>query len=98
MSHEALVGIGQSLKNILEAHKSSLTGQAHKHLYEILTILSLITGGLTTNFSMLGDIIIVKPNPYIAFTSKKVIKQTLNKTVPEGSQTVSIYSRKAYSI
>lgn len=71
MSHEALVGIGQSLKNILEAHKGLFTGQAHKHIYEILTILSPITGGLTTSFSMLGDIIIVKPNPTLLLRVKK---------------------------
>ena len=35
---------------------------------------------------MLGDIIIAEPNAYIAFAGKRVIEQTLNKTVPEGSQ------------
>uniref|UniRef100_A0A9I9E4K6 CoA carboxyltransferase N-terminal domain-containing protein n=1 Tax=Cucumis melo TaxID=3656 RepID=A0A9I9E4K6_CUCME len=35
---------------------------------------------------MLGDIIIVEPNAYIAFVGKRVIEQTLNKAVPEGSQ------------
>ncbi|TXG63977.1 hypothetical protein EZV62_010971 [Acer yangbiense] len=35
---------------------------------------------------MLGDIIIAKPNAYIAFAGKRVIEQTLNKIVPEGSQ------------
>lgn len=65
------MGIGQSLKNILEAHKGLFTGQAHKHIYEILTILSPITGGLTTSFSMLGDIIIVKPNPTLLLRVKK---------------------------
>ncbi|KAL2925845.1 Acetyl-coenzyme A carboxylase carboxyl transferase subunit beta chloroplastic [Bienertia sinuspersici] len=33
-----------------------------------------------------GDIIIAEPNTYIAFAGKRVIEQTLNKTVPEGSQ------------
>ncbi|KAL2942372.1 Ribulose bisphosphate carboxylase large chain [Bienertia sinuspersici] len=33
-----------------------------------------------------GDIIIAEPNAYIAFAGKRVIEQTLNKTVPEGSQ------------
>ena len=35
---------------------------------------------------MLGDIIIAKSNAYIAFVGKRVIEQTLNMTVPEGSQ------------
>ncbi|MBA0817031.1 hypothetical protein Gohar_001627, partial [Gossypium harknessii] len=35
---------------------------------------------------MLRDIIIVEPNAYIAFADKRVIEQTLNKTlIPEGS-------------
>lgn len=44
---------------------------------------------------MLGDIIIAEPNAYIAFAGKRVIEQTLNKTVPEpeGSQEANIYSR-----
>ncbi|MFQ6641541.1 hypothetical protein Gotur_014776, partial [Gossypium turneri] len=37
-------------------------------------------------FGMLGDIIIAEPNAYIAFAGKRVIEQTLNKTIPEGSQ------------
>ncbi|KAA0046178.1 acetyl-CoA carboxylase carbosyltransferase beta subunit [Cucumis melo var. makuwa] len=42
--------------------------------------------GVTTSFGMLGDIIIAEPNAYIAFVGKRVIEQTLNKAVPEGSQ------------
>ena len=42
--------------------------------------------GVTASFGMLGDIIIAKPNSYIAFAGKRVIEQTLKKTVPEGSQ------------
>ena len=34
---------------------------------------------------MLGDIIIAKSNAYIAFVGKRVIEQTLNMTVPEGT-------------
>ncbi|KAL6511468.1 hypothetical protein OROMI_034766 [Orobanche minor] len=38
------------------------------------------------DFGMLGDIIIAEPNAYIAFAGKRVIEQTLNIIVPEGSQ------------
>ncbi|KAL6491921.1 hypothetical protein OROGR_033953 [Orobanche gracilis] len=38
------------------------------------------------SFGMLGDIIIAEPNAYIAFAGKRVIEQTLNIIVPEGSQ------------
>nr|YP_009531579.1 AccD [Dipsacus asper]AXZ62354.1 AccD [Dipsacus asper] len=56
-----------------------------KFLYfSILT--SPTTGGVTASFGMLGDMIVAEPNAYIAFAGKRVIEQTLNKEVPEGSQ------------
>ena len=43
---------------------------------------------------MLGDIIIAESNAYIAFVGKRVIEQTLNMTVPEGSQTAEYLFHK----
>ncbi|KAL2942400.1 Acetyl-coenzyme A carboxylase carboxyl transferase subunit beta chloroplastic [Bienertia sinuspersici] len=60
--------------------------QLNKKLFYVSILTSPTTGGVTTSFGMLGDIIIVEPNAYIAFAGKTVIEQTLNKTVPEGSQ------------
>nr|YP_009670336.1 acetyl-CoA carboxylase subunit beta [Vochysia acuminata]QCW95654.1 acetyl-CoA carboxylase subunit beta [Vochysia acuminata] len=60
--------------------------QSHKKLFYVSILTSPTTGGVTASFGMLGDIIIVEPNAYIAFAGKRVIEQTLNKTVPEGSQ------------
>lgn len=60
--------------------------QANKKLFYISILTSPTTGGVTASFGMLGDIIISEPNAYIAFAGKRVIEQTLNKTVPEGSQ------------
>ncbi|KAK3414040.1 hypothetical protein EUGRSUZ_I02537 [Eucalyptus grandis] len=60
--------------------------QSHKKLFYISILTSPTTGGVTASFGRLGDIIIVEPNAYIAFASKRVIEQTLNKLVPEGSQ------------
>ncbi|GFP89238.1 acetyl-coenzyme a carboxylase carboxyl transferase subunit beta chloroplastic [Phtheirospermum japonicum] len=45
---------------------------------------------------MLGDIIISEPNSYIAFVGKRVIEQTLNKTVPEGSQAAEYLFQKGF--
>nr|YP_009766014.1 acetyl-CoA carboxylase beta subunit [Amherstia nobilis]QIS96374.1 acetyl-CoA carboxylase beta subunit [Amherstia nobilis]QVX31005.1 acetyl-CoA carboxylase carboxyltransferase beta subunit [Amherstia nobilis] len=61
--------------------------QANKKLFYVSILTSPTTGGVTASFGMLGDIIIAEPNAYIAFAGKRVIEQTLNKTVPEGSQT-----------
>nr|YP_009557009.1 acetyl-CoA carboxylase carboxyltransferase beta subunit [Trigastrotheca stricta]QBC70700.1 acetyl-CoA carboxylase carboxyltransferase beta subunit [Trigastrotheca stricta] len=60
--------------------------QSNKKLFYISILTSPTTGGVTASFGMLGDIIIAEPNAYIAFAGKRVIEQTLNKTIPEGSQ------------
>ncbi|KAK9663581.1 hypothetical protein RND81_O277500 [Saponaria officinalis] len=60
--------------------------QSTKRLFYVSILTSPTTGGVTASFGMLGDIIIAEPNAYIAFAGKRVIEQTLNKTVPEGSQ------------
>ena len=60
--------------------------QSNKKLFYVSILTSPTTGGVTASFGMLGDIIIAEPNSYIAFAGKRVIEQTLNKTVPEGLQ------------
>nr|YP_009772261.1 acetyl-CoA carboxylase carboxyltransferase beta subunit [Abrus precatorius]QIT03129.1 acetyl-CoA carboxylase carboxyltransferase beta subunit [Abrus precatorius]QJW34003.1 acetyl-CoA carboxylase carboxyltransferase beta subunit [Abrus pulchellus subsp. cantoniensis] len=60
--------------------------QTNKKLFYVSILTSPTTGGVTASFGMLGDIIIAEPNTYIAFAGKRVIEQTLNKAVPEGSQ------------
>nr|YP_010512152.1 acetyl-CoA carboxylase beta subunit [Myrocarpus frondosus]UXL83476.1 acetyl-CoA carboxylase beta subunit [Myrocarpus frondosus] len=60
--------------------------QTNKKLFYVSILTSPTTGGVTASFGMLGDIIIAEPNAYIAFAGKRVIEQTLNQTVPEGSQ------------
>nr|YP_009969005.1 acetyl-CoA carboxylase carboxyltransferase beta subunit [Beilschmiedia brachythyrsa]YP_009969085.1 acetyl-CoA carboxylase carboxyltransferase beta subunit [Beilschmiedia appendiculata]YP_009969411.1 acetyl-CoA carboxylase carboxyltransferase beta subunit [Beilschmiedia delicata]YP_009969491.1 acetyl-CoA carboxylase carboxyltransferase beta subunit [Beilschmiedia fasciata]YP_009969815.1 acetyl-CoA carboxylase carboxyltransferase beta subunit [Beilschmiedia pergamentacea]YP_009969977.1 acetyl len=60
--------------------------QFNKKLFYVSILTSPTTGGVTASFGMLGDIIIAEPNAYIAFAGKRVIEQTLNKTVPDGSQ------------
>nr|YP_010379756.1 acetyl-CoA carboxylase carboxyltransferase beta subunit [Astragalus pattersonii]UCS40896.1 acetyl-CoA carboxylase carboxyltransferase beta subunit [Astragalus pattersonii] len=60
--------------------------QINQKLFYVPILTSPTTGGVTASFGMLGDIIIAEPNAYIAFAGKRVIEQTLNITVPEGSQ------------
>nr|YP_010161975.1 acetyl-CoA carboxylase beta subunit [Dahlstedtia araripensis]QRI59684.1 acetyl-CoA carboxylase beta subunit [Dahlstedtia araripensis] len=60
--------------------------QTNKKLFYVSILTSPTTGGVTASFGMLGDILIAEPNAYIAFAGKRVIEQTLNKAVPEGSQ------------
>nr|QVL26717.1 acetyl-CoA carboxylase beta subunit [Siphocranion flavidum] len=68
--------------------------QSNKKLLYVSILTSPTTGGVTASFGMLGDIIIAEPNSYIAFAGKRVIEQTLNKTVPEGSQAAEFLFQK----
>nr|QBE88162.1 acetyl-CoA carboxylase carboxyltransferase beta subunit [Rhabdodendron amazonicum] len=68
--------------------------QSNQKLFYVSILTSPTTGGVTASFGMLGDIIIAEPNAYIAFAGKRVIEQTLNKTVPEGSQTAEYLFHK----
>nr|YP_010694206.1 AccD [Impatiens morsei]WCD66899.1 AccD [Impatiens morsei] len=68
--------------------------QSNQKFFYVSILTSPTTGGVTASFGMLGDIIIAEPNAYIAFAGKRVIEQTLNKTVPEGSQAAEYLFQK----
>nr|YP_010042492.1 acetyl-CoA carboxylase beta subunit [Thermopsis turkestanica]QPB69722.1 acetyl-CoA carboxylase beta subunit [Thermopsis turkestanica] len=75
-----------SLMQMAKISSALYNYQTSKKLFYVSILTSPTTGGVTASFGMLGDIIIAEPNAYIAFAGKRVIEQTLNKTVPEGSQ------------
>nr|UDY72260.1 acetyl-CoA carboxylase subunit beta [Hancockia uniflora] len=75
-----------SLMQMAKISSASYDYQLKKKLFYVSILTSPTTGGVTASFGMLGDIIIAEPNAYIAFAGKRVIEQTLKKTVPEGSQ------------
>nr|YP_009631417.1 acetyl-CoA carboxylase beta subunit [Liriope spicata]QCB16071.1 acetyl-CoA carboxylase beta subunit [Liriope spicata]QXU75913.1 acetyl-CoA carboxylase beta subunit [Liriope spicata var. prolifera]QXU76083.1 acetyl-CoA carboxylase beta subunit [Ophiopogon japonicus]UKU08002.1 acetyl-CoA carboxylase beta subunit [Ophiopogon japonicus] len=75
-----------SLMQMAKISSASYNYQSNKKLFYISILTSPTTGGVTASFGMLGDVIIAEPNAYIAFAGKRVIEQTLNKTVPDGSQ------------
>nr|YP_010479238.1 acetyl-CoA carboxylase beta subunit [Mahonia bodinieri]YP_010479638.1 acetyl-CoA carboxylase beta subunit [Berberis fordii]YP_010479938.1 acetyl-CoA carboxylase beta subunit [Berberis japonica]QDA22394.1 acetyl-CoA carboxylase beta subunit [Berberis fortunei]UVJ67113.1 acetyl-CoA carboxylase beta subunit [Mahonia bodinieri]UVJ67513.1 acetyl-CoA carboxylase beta subunit [Berberis fordii]UVJ67813.1 acetyl-CoA carboxylase beta subunit [Berberis japonica] len=76
-----------SLMQMAKISSALYNYQSNKKLFYVSILTSPTTGGVTASFGMLGDIIIAEPDAYIAFAGKRVIEQTLNKTVPEGSQT-----------
>nr|YP_010120582.1 acetyl-CoA carboxylase subunit beta [Iris laevigata]QRC77111.1 acetyl-CoA carboxylase subunit beta [Iris laevigata] len=80
-----------SLMQMAKISSASSNYQSNKKLFYISILTSPTTGGVTASFGMLGDVIIAEPNAYIAFAGKRVIEQTLNKIVPDGSQ-VAEYS------
>nr|QVX28394.1 acetyl-CoA carboxylase carboxyltransferase beta subunit [Tabaroa caatingicola] len=75
-----------SLMQMAKISSALYNYQTSKKLFYVSILTSPTTGGVTASFGMLGDIIIAEPNAYIAFAGKRVIEQTLNKAVPEGSQ------------
>nr|UCS09157.1 acetyl-CoA carboxylase subunit beta [Asparagus aethiopicus] len=75
-----------SLMQMAKISSASYNYQSNKKLFYVSILTSPTTGGVTASFGMLGDVIIAEPNAYIAFAGKRVIEQTLNKTVPDGAQ------------
>nr|AKR81091.1 acetyl-CoA carboxylase carboxyltransferase beta subunit [Pentastemona sumatrana] len=75
-----------SLMQMAKISSASYNYQSNKKLFYVSILTSPTTGGVTASFGMLGDVIIAEPNAYVAFAGKRVIEQTLNKTVPDGSQ------------
>nr|YP_010942863.1 acetyl-CoA carboxylase carboxyltransferase beta subunit [Polygonum humifusum]WLS51178.1 acetyl-CoA carboxylase carboxyltransferase beta subunit [Polygonum aviculare var. fusco-ochreatum]WLS54179.1 acetyl-CoA carboxylase carboxyltransferase beta subunit [Polygonum humifusum] len=75
-----------SLMQMAKISSALFDYQSNKKLFYVSILTSPTTGGVTASFGMLGDIIISEPNAYIAFAGKRVIEETLNTTVPDGSQ------------
>uniref|UniRef100_UPI003002684B acetyl-CoA carboxylase beta subunit n=1 Tax=Hedyosmum orientale TaxID=226581 RepID=UPI003002684B len=83
-----------SLMQMAKISSASYDYQSNKKLFYVSILTSPTTGGVTASFGMLGDIIIAEPNAYIAFAGKRVIEQTLNTTVPDGSQSAEYLFHK----
>nr|YP_009248527.1 acetyl-CoA carboxylase carboxyltransferase beta subunit [Eremospatha macrocarpa]AMW66579.1 acetyl-CoA carboxylase carboxyltransferase beta subunit [Eremospatha macrocarpa] len=75
-----------SLMQMAKISSASYNYQSNKKFFYVSILTSPTTGGVTASFGMLGDVIVAEPNAYIAFAGKRVIEQTLKKTVPDGSQ------------
>nr|YP_009341967.1 acetyl-CoA carboxylase beta subunit [Aletris fauriei]ALV25591.1 acetyl-CoA carboxylase beta subunit [Aletris fauriei] len=83
-----------SLMQMAKISSASYDYQSNKKLFYVSILTSPTTGGVTASFGMLGDVIIAEPNAYIAFAGKRVIEQTLNKAVPDGSQAAEYLFQK----
>ncbi|YP_002149743.1 acetyl-CoA carboxylase beta subunit (chloroplast) [Cicer arietinum] len=83
-----------SLMQMAKISSALYNYQINQKLFYVAILTSPTTGGVTASFGMLGDIIIAEPNAYIAFAGKRVIEQTLNTEVPEGSQSAEFLFEK----
>ncbi|MFQ6625640.1 hypothetical protein Gotur_006211 [Gossypium turneri] len=93
----------QRKTGLTEAIQTGTVGEKITHLFKYATnnflplILVCAFEGARI-FGMLRDIIIAEPNAYIAFVSKRVIEQTLNKKYRKVHRRLNIYSIRVYSI
>lgn len=78
---EGLASLMQMAKTTaaLEAH-----GRAGLPYFSVIT--DPTTGGVTASFAMLGDVIIAEPGALIGFAGRRVIQDTIKRTLPEGFQ------------
>ncbi|KAL5096202.1 hypothetical protein RYX36_001943, partial [Vicia faba] len=83
-----------SLMQMAKISSALYNYQINQKLLYVAILTSPTTGGVTASFGMLGDIIIAEPKAYLAFAGKRVIEQTLNKEVPEGSQSAEVFFEK----
>ena len=78
----------ESILSLMQMAKTS--GAADRFDREGLLYISVLcnptTGGTTASFASLGDVIIAEPDALVAFAGPRVIKQTINKELPEGFQ------------
>ena len=65
--------------------KLTLLGKAGIPYLSMLT--DPTTGGVSASYAMLGDLNFAEPEALIGFAGPRVIKETINKDLPEGFQT-----------
>lgn len=76
---------------------SAAIGRHHQAgLLYILVLTHPTTGGVSASFASLGDIIIAEPDALIGFAGPRVIKQTINQTLPKGFQRSEFLLEKGF--
>ncbi len=78
---EGMLSLMQMAKTSAAAKKMHKKGLLYISVFTDPT-----SGGVTASFASLGDILISEPGALIAFAGPRVIKQTINKKLPEGFQ------------
>ncbi len=78
----------ESILSLMQLAKTSamLARLAEAGLPLISILTHPTTGGVTASFAMLGDLHLAEPKALIGFAGPRVIKQTINRDLPEGFQ------------
>ena len=78
----------EGIISLMQMAKTSAAVKRHSDagLLYIPVLTDPTTGGVTTSFAMLGDIILAEPGALIGFAGPRVIEQTIGQKLPEGFQ------------
>ncbi len=75
---------------------ASLKRFANEKLLYISVLTNPTTGGVAASFATLGDINIAEQDALIGFAGGRVIKQTINQSLPEGFQSADFQLKKGF--
>ena len=78
---EGMVSLMQMAKTAAALKRHSEAG-----LLYVSVLTDPTTGGVTTSFAMLGDVILAEPQALIGFAGPRVIEQTIGEKLPKGFQ------------
>ena len=78
---EGIVSLMQMAKTAAALKQHSDAG-----LLYVSVLTDPTTGGVTTSFAMLGDVILAEPKALIGFAGPRVIEQTIGEKLPKGFQ------------
>lgn len=78
----------EGLVSLMQMAKVSAAVEMHsaQGLLYISVFTDPTTGGVTASFAMLGDIILAEPHAIIGFAGRRVIQNTIKKTLPDDFQ------------
>lgn len=88
----------EGIVSLMQMEKVSAAIKRHSdaHLLYISVLTNPTTGGVTASFAMLSDIILAEPGALIGFAGKRVVAQTIKKTLPEDFQTAEFLLSKGF--
>lgn len=74
-----------SLQQMAKTSAAAAKFDESENLY-ISVLTNATMAGVLASFASLGDLVVAEPNALIGFTGPRVIKQTINKELPDGFQ------------
>ena len=78
----------EGIVSLMQMAKVSAAVKRHSDagLLYITVLTDPTTGGVTASFAMLGDIILAEPGALVGFAGRRVIEQTIKKSLPDDFQ------------